>query len=67
MAKMDKSYIFNKLDIIEFKTNEMIHHIPELKESMKLWQDNKLNDSYFSEILNKYLDEIEQSKQSHVS
>lgn len=50
--------IFATLDRIEHKVNIMAHEIPEIKDNLKLWQDNKLKTSFFQESLNKYWDSI---------
>lgn len=55
---MYKNIIFNILDRIEDRTKLMINEIPELKDYMRKWQDGKLKDIYFKEILNKYVDEL---------
>lgn len=57
--RQDKAHIFKRLDRIEDVTGEMIHHIPELADTMKLWQDGMVNDIYFYEFLNKYWDKLQ--------
>jgi regulator of replication initiation timing len=55
----NKNRIFNTLDKIEDKTEIMIHEIPELKHELKLWQDNKIQDLFFFNLLMKYLDSLD--------
>lgn len=53
-----KRLIFEKLDRIELKTRVIAHEIPEIAARLRKWQDGQLNDSFFAEFLNKYLDEL---------
>jgi hypothetical protein len=55
-----KNMIFNRLDRIEDKLGNgiMAHEIPEIKDRLYLWQDGKLNDSYFLSTLNKFWDNL---------
>ena len=48
--------ILNTVDKIEDRLNKMMHEIPELAEDIKYWQDGKIKNVTFMEILNKYLD-----------
>jgi len=53
-----KRLIFKRLELIEDKLGTMAHELPDLEHDLKDWQDGKLSDIYFNELLAKYLDAI---------
>lgn len=55
---MIKRMIFDQLDDIEIKTKIMCHNDPHISQQLRDWQDGKLPDIYFKEILNKYIDQL---------
>jgi hypothetical protein len=52
------SLIHCLLDVIEIKTKIMCHNDPNISDNLREWQDGKLPDSYFKEMLNKYIDQL---------
>jgi predicted translin family RNA/ssDNA-binding protein len=53
--------IFNKLDRIEDRLKKMAHEIPELNDNLKRWQEGELNNNYFNEFLNKFIDNLNET------
>lgn len=56
LQELERNKILNTVDKIEERFNVMMHEIPELAEDFKNWQDGKIKNATFMEILNKYLD-----------
>lgn len=54
----NRQRVFYMLDLIEDKTGIMAHEIPELKDRLRLWQDENINTSSFMLTLNKFWDNI---------
>lgn len=52
------SAIHNTLDDIEIITKVMCHNDTMISAQLRNWQDGKLPDSYFKELLSVYLDEL---------
>jgi hypothetical protein len=52
------SELHKLLDDIEIKTKIMCHNDPNISEKLKDWQDGKLPDQYFKEILDVYINEL---------
>lgn len=52
------SQIFKLLDYIEHITGSMAHEILLLKEPLEKWNNGELNDIYFREYLNKFIDNL---------
>lgn len=57
----DKYRIFNTLDKIEDRVGLMAHEIDAIRYSLLLWQDGKIKDFVFQDLLNKYLDSLNSS------
>lgn len=48
---IERNKVFRMLDKIEDKALIMAHEIPELKDNLRLWQDNKLDSlEFFNEL-----------------
>lgn len=53
-----KTRIFRLLDCIELKTKVMAHEDSRIASSLKDWQDGKLANSFFIEVLSGYVDDL---------
>lgn len=54
--------IHNQLDDIEIHTKVMAHNDPAISDKLKAWQDGKIPDLYFKEVLNDYLERLRGGK-----
>lgn len=56
--QLRKQMMWNLVDLIEDKLGVMAHEIPELRDVLKDYQDQKIKPLYFYNYLTKFFDEV---------